>query len=90
MPGAEQYRYRDTAVAHLTSTLNQDFMEDKQGSRRRQWDVGAAKALEWYETAPGPSIGGWRVGCLGYEAGSELGRWTILPDRAKLPNYYYH
>lgn len=51
MPGAEHYRYRDTAVAHLTSTVNVDFMGDREGSKREQWDFGAAKAFKWHETA---------------------------------------
>ena len=48
MPGAEKYRYCDTAVAYVTSVLNVNFMVDKRGPKRKQWDRGAAAVEKWY------------------------------------------
>ena len=52
LPAAAQYRYRDTAVARLTSIVNRRFEPNVAQPAEPAWDRGAEAALEWFAEHP--------------------------------------
>ena len=51
-PAAAKYRYRDTAVARLTSIVNRRFVPDVAQPDESAWNRGAEAATKWFAEHP--------------------------------------
>ena len=52
LPAAAEYRYRDTAVARLTSIVNRRFVPNVAQPDESAWNQGAEAALKWFAEHP--------------------------------------